>query len=289
MLLKVLSYLLLSLLAYLQEDDIVKVDSSWYSNPMKRDQPRLEAKEGSPPPTQAGPLDEARSLLAELFGTFALTFVAAGAIVIAQVSGGEVSYVARVLAPGLTVMAMIYTLGDISGAHVNPAVTLAFALRGAFNWYRVPGYWLAQLAGALFAAEVLRLLFGEAGRLGATLPRYGDIPAFVMEVILTTFLVSVIIGTATDSKVVGPNAGIAVGATIAFCGLFADPISGASMNPARSLGPAVISGNISAAWIYIVAPLTGSLLAVLIAWLLKGQPTEHEEEAASGSPPGAAS
>ncbi len=258
------------------------MSTSWHSNLMKNDQGSKEEKENSPPLRQAGPLDEARSLLAEALGTFALTFVAAGAIVIAEVSRGEVNYVARVVAPGLMVMAVIYTLGDISGAHINPVVTLAFVLRGAFKWYRLPGYWLAQLAGALFAAEVLHLLFGEAGRLGATLPRYGDIPAFVMEVILTTFLVSVIVGTATDSKVVGPNAGIAVGATIALCGLFSDPISGASMNPARSLGPAIISGNIATAWIYIVAPLTGSLLAVLIAWLLKGQSTEHEEEAASG-------
>lgn len=229
-------------------------------------------------------LDEARSLLAELLGTFALTFVAAGGIIIADVSQGEVSYVARVVSPGLIVMAMIYTLGDISGAHVNPVVTLAFALRGAFKWYRVPAYWLAQLVGALLAAEVLHLLFGEAGHLGATLPHYGNAPAFVMEVILTTFLVSVIIGTATDSKVVGPNAGIAVGATIALCGLFADPISGASMNPARSLGPAIVSGKLDSAWIYIVGPVVGSMLAVLFAWLLKGQPTEHEEEAASGKP-----
>src|SRR5439155_17868098 len=159
--------------------------------------------------------DEARSVFAELLGTFALTFVAAGGIVIQEVSQHEVSYEARVAAPGLVVLAMIYTLGNVSGAHINPAVTLAFALRGAFSWLRVPGYILAQLIGALLAAGVLRLLFGDAGHVGATIPHYGTLQSFVMEVILTTLLVTVIVGTATDHKVVGPNAGIAVGATIA--------------------------------------------------------------------------
>ncbi len=226
--------------------------------------------------------DEMRCLLAELFGTFALTFVAAGGIVIKEISNDQVAYVARVGAPGLLVMAMIYTLGDISGAHINPAVTLAFALRRAFPWARVPGYWLAQLLGASGAALVLRILFGNVGHLGSTLPHFGDASALVMEIILTLLLVSVIIGTAHGSKVVGQNAGIAVGGTVALCGLFADPVSGASMNPARSLGPALVSGELSQAWIYVVGPVVGAIAAVALAWVLKGAPSEHEAEAASG-------
>jgi len=225
---------------------------------------------------------ELQALLAELFGTFALTFVAAGGLVIKEVSHDQVEYVARVAAPGLAVMAIIYTLGDISGAHINPAVTLAFALRRAFAWGRVPGYWLAQLLGASLAALILYALFGEVNHLGATLPHFGDTPAFVMEIILTIFLVSVIIGTAQKSKIVGPNAGMAVGATVALCGLFADPISGASMNPARSLGPALVSGDLSSAWIYLVGPFVGSIAAVVLAWVLKGPPNQNETEAASG-------
>lgn len=230
--------------------------------------------------------DEMRALLAEVFGTFALTFVAAGGLVIKDLSHDQVTYVARVGAPGLLVMAMIYAIGDISGAHINPAVTLAFALRGAFAWVRVPRYWAAQLLGAVLAALVLRGLFGEAGHLGNTLPHFGDMPALVMEVILTLFLVSVIIGTAEGSKIVGPNAGMAVGATVALCGLFADPVSGASMNPARSLGPALVSGELSQVWIYLVGPALGSIAAVILAWVLKGAPNKHEAEAASGEKSG---
>ncbi len=233
-------------------------------------------------------LDKLRALLAELLGTFALTFVAAGGIVIAAISQNEVSYAARVAAPGLLVMAMIYTLGDISGAHINPVVTLAFALRRAFPWTLVPAYWLVQFFGAILAAGLLRLLFGQVKDLGATLPHYGAIPAFVMELVLTWLLVLVIVGTATKSKLVGPNAGIAVGGTIILCGLFADPVSGASMNPARSLGPMIVSGKLDVAWVYVLAPALGSLLAVISTRLLHGESTAHEVDAATGdaaSPP----
>lgn len=185
-------------------------------------------------------IEESRTLLAELLGTFALTFVAAGRTVISEASHYQVEYVARVVSPGLLVMAMIYTLGDVSSAHINPAVTLAFALRRDFSCLRVPAYWIAQSVGAVLVAFVLHVLFGSAGDHGATLPHYGIVTSFVMEIILTTLLIIVIIGTATEHKIVGPNVGIEVGATISLCGLFADPISGASMNPARSLGPAVI-------------------------------------------------
>ena len=174
-------------------------------------------------------IDELRRLLAELLGTFALILVAAGGDVIATISGGAVSPAARAVAPALLVMAMIYTLGSKSGAHFNPAVTLAFTLRRDFPWSRVPGYRGAQMVGAVFAAFLLRLLFGLAGLLGATLPHYGTIEAIVMEVLLTFLLITVILGTATNHRLTGPNAAIAVGGFIALAGLFAAPISGASM------------------------------------------------------------
>jgi aquaporin Z len=226
--------------------------------------------------------DEARRLFAELLGTFALTFVAAGGEVIAVISGGEVSPAARAVAPGLLVMALIYTLGNQSGAHFNPVVTLAFTLRQDFPWRRVPGYWCAQVVGAVLAALLLRVLFGLVGHLGATLPRHGTIEALVMEVLLTFLLVTVILGTATNHRLTGPNAAIAVGGTIALIGLFAAPISGASMNPARSLGPFLVSGQLADAWIYIVGPLAGALLAVLVAWMLRGKTTPEAVEAAKG-------
>jgi aquaporin Z len=227
--------------------------------------------------------DELRRLLAELLGTFALTLVAAGGEVIATISGGAVSPAARVVAPGLLVMAMIYTLGSQSGAHFNPVVTLAFTLRRDFPWGRVPGYWGAQLVGAVLAALLLRLLFGLVGHLGATLPHHGTIQALVMEVMLTFLLITVILGTATNHRLTGPNAAIAVGGTIVLAGLFAGPISGASMNPARSFGPFLVSGQLADAWIYVVGPIAGALLAVIVAWLLRGGTTKEAVETAKGN------
>jgi aquaporin Z len=232
-----------------------------------------------------------RCLLAEAVGTFALTLVAAGAEVVAVASGGEVGHAARVTAPGLMVLALIYALGDVSGAHVNPAVTLAFSLRGVFPWARVPAYWLAQLAGAAGAAAFLGLTFGPVAHLGATMPGQGIPPALAMEVALTWLLVTVILGTATRHRVVGPNAALAVGATVALCGLFAGPVSGASMNPARSLGPALVeaitgagagSAAWQAAWIYVLGPGAGAATAVLGMGLLKGHQKDGEQEAAGG-------
>jgi aquaporin Z len=221
-------------------------------------------------------------LLAEFVGTFALILVAAGGDVIAVVSHGEVSPAARVVAPALLVMTMIYTIGNISGAHLNPVVTLAFALRQDFPWRWVPGYWLTQCIGALIAALLLRLLFGLAGYVGATLPHDGILASLVMECLLTFLLVTVILATAANAKLVGHNAGLAVGGTIALCGLFAGPISGASMNPARSLGPALISGELTTLWIYFVGPLVGTLLAVGLAWLLRGKTNPYAMQAARG-------
>ncbi len=228
------------------------------------------------------PREELRCLLAEVAGTFALTLAAAGGEVIAAVSGGEVSHAARVVAPGLVVLALIYAIGNVSGAHFNPAVTFAFALRGVFRWRRVPGYWLAECSGAILAAALLRWLFGRVGHLGATLPRYGERPAFVLEVALTWLLVTVIIGTATRHRLIGPNAAIAVGATISLDGLFAGPISGASMNPARSLGPALVGGETGSLWIYVLAPLIGAAIAVGLTRLLHGPQKAGEDEAAGG-------
>jgi aquaporin Z len=223
-----------------------------------------------------------RRLLAELIGTFALTLVAAGAVVVATVTGGVPGFTAQVIAPGLLVTVMIYSIGEISGAHINPVVTLAFALRRDFPWRRVPGYWLAQLLGSVLAALLLAGLFGRHGSMGATLPHHGIVPSLVLETVLTFLLVTVILATAANAKVVGPNAALAVGATVALDGLFAGPISGASMNPARSFGPALLSGHMATFWIYVAGPLAGSLLAVIGARLLRGATNQAAEKTATG-------
>jgi aquaporin Z len=228
---------------------------------------------------------EWRRLLAESGGTFFLVLVAAGAGVVNAVSHGQVGRAPAVTAPGLMVLALIYTIGETSGAHVNPAVTVAFAVRGNFPWRRVPGYLLAQLAGAVAAAGLLRGLFGTPGGLGGTVPGrgIGAGVALAVEAILTFGLVTVVLGTASGARNVGHNAAIAVGGYVALAGLWASPVSGASMNPARSLGPALISGDLSKAWIYIVGPLSGALVAVALAWLLRGPPSSAADVAAQGT------
>lgn len=227
-----------------------------------------------------------RSLGAELLGTAALTLVAAGGEVIAVRSSGQVDATARAVAPGLMVMAVIYALGQVSGAHINPAVTMAFALRRDFPWRRVPAYWIAQFLGAILAAFYLRALFGRVAEVGATRPKAGVGTGFAMETVLTLLLVSIILGTATRAKVVGPNAAIAVGGTVALAGLFAAPISGASMNPARSLGPALVAGFATHQWIYVVGPVLGAMLAAIIATLLHGPRQPAEVRAAEGDSDG---
>ncbi len=169
--------------------------------------------------------------------------------------------------------------------HFNPAVTLAFALRRDFPWRRVPGYWAVQIGGAVLAVLLLRAILGPVGDLGATRPHHGTLAAFGMETVLSVLLVTVILGTATNHHLVGHNAALAVGATIALDGLFAAPISGASMNPARSLGPALVSGQLADAWIYVAGPLLGALVAVGVAWLLRGGTTPDAVKAASGDAP----
>lgn len=222
-----------------------------------------------------------RQLFAELLGTWALTFIAAGVAAV-NASLGGVPRAWQALAPGLLVMVMVYSLGPVSGAHFNPGVTLSFALRGDFPWARVPGYWLAQFVGGIAAAIVLWAMFGTAGHVGATLPQAGTGTALVTEIILTFLLLTVILATATNHRIVGPNAAIAVGFTIALDGIIGVPVSGASMNPARSFGPALLAGKLDSFWIYGVASLIAVVLAVSTAWLLRGATSEEARKTATG-------
>lgn len=216
---------------------------------------------------------EGRRLFAEVFGTFLLVLVAAGAgMVNARFGGHAVSMAAQVVAPGLLVAAVILFMGAVSGAHLNPAVSLAFALRGDFPWKRVPAYVVAQCAGALLASLVLWAIVGKHGTAGLTLPGHGVSTAAAMawELVLTVGLVSTILGTASGAQQIGPFAAIGVGGYIALAGLFGAPMSGASMNTARSLGPALVLGDWTAWWAYLVGPTLGALVAVGIAHLLRG-------------------
>jgi aquaporin Z len=199
-------------------------------------------------------------VFAEAWGTFLLVLVAAGGGVVAAMSSGKVTLGMMVVAPGLMVMAIIYFMGAVSGAHLNPAVTLAFAVRRDFPWQRVPGYVVGQLIGGLGAAAFLRAMFGTAGALGATLPGRGvtNGKALAMEVVLTTGLVSTILGTAYGARNVGTNGAVAVGGYIALAGLWAAPITGSSMNPVRSLAPDVLRGDLHTTWIYVLGPVIGA-------------------------------
>lgn len=210
-----------------------------------------------------------RTLAGEAIGTFALVLFGTGAIVVDGVSGGAIGHVGVSLAFGLIVLALVNALGDVSGAHLNPAVTIAFAAAGRFPWSRVGGYAAAQIAGALAASLVLRVLFPGHATLGATIPAGGAAQSFVLEVLLTWFLMLVVLFVSHGSKERGLVAGMTIGAVVALEALFAGPISGASMNPARSLAPAVVSGNVADLWIYLAAPIVGALAAVPCCRLLR--------------------
>ena len=216
------------------------------------------------------PSQEWRRLFSELLGTFMLVLVAAGGGLLH--GKGQISLTAAVVAPGLMVMAIILFMGAVSGAHLNPAVSLAFALRRDFPWKRLPGYVLAQLIGATLACLFLYAVFGNAQHLGATLPGpgYAGWQALLMEVVLTAVLVSVILGTASAAQNVGRVAALGVGGYIALAGLWSAPVSGTSMNPVRSFGPALVSGDFSSYWVYLLGPLAGACIAVGCAYVLRG-------------------
>jgi aquaporin Z len=231
------------------------------------------------------PAHEWRRMFAEAWGTFLLVLVAAGGGAVAAAAGGEVTPAMRAVAPGLVVIAAIYSMGEVSGAHLNPAVTFAFAVRRNFPWRRVPGYVVSQCAGGIAAALFLRLILGPSGTLGATTPGagVGAGTAFLVEIVLTAGLVNTILGTASGARNVGTNGALAVGGYIALAGLWAAPLSGASMNPVRSLAPDLLRGDLSTSWVYVAGPLVGALVGVLFEWLLKGPPTAAGTEAAQGS------
>ena len=201
-------------------------------------------------------------LVAEFCGTFGLVFVGTGALVVNTMTGGDITHVGVSLTFGLTVLAMIYAFGDVSGAHINPAVTVGFWASGRFEAKRVPGYILVQSAGGIAASGTVRMLFPIAESLGGTMPIGSDFQSFLLELILTLILMLVILSVSFGAKEKGLLAGVAIGAVITFEALFGGPISGASMNPARSLGPAVLTGEIHSLWIYLSAPFIGALLAV---------------------------
>jgi len=226
---------------------------------------------------------EGRRLFVEAWGTFLLVFVAAGGGVISARTGVAAGAVA--IAPGIMVMVIIYTMGAVSGAHLNPAVTLAFALRRHFPWRRVPGYLLAQFVGGVAAALFLRAMFGTAGGLGATQPgvSFGAARALVMEILLSAGLVNVILGTASGARNIGTNGAIAVGGYIALAHLLAGPVSGPSMNPVRSLAPDLVRGNFVTTWIYLVGPFVGAAIGVGFEWIIKGRPTVAGTIAAQGA------
>ena len=232
---------------------------------------------------------EWRRLFSELLGTFFLVLVAAGGGILH--GQGQISLAAAVVAPGLMVMAIILFMGAVSGAHLNPGVSLAFALRGDFPWTRVPGYIIAQLLGATLACLFLDGVFGNIQHLGATLPGpgYANWQALLMEIALTAGLVSVILGTASAAQNVGALAALGVGGYIALAGLWSAPVSGTSMNSARSFGPALVSGDWTSYWVYIVGPLTGAIIAVGFAIILRGPGGDRSGRAAGSGLLGARS
>jgi aquaporin NIP len=217
-----------------------------------------------------------RVLVAELIGTFALVFAGCGAIMV-DAKTGQLGHLGVAFSFGLVIMVMIYAVGHISGAHFNPAVTFAFALTRHFPWPRVFLYWSAQLAGAIVAALILRASLGDIADIGATTPSGSAGQSFLWELILTFFLMLVIIAVATDTLAVGEAAAIAIGGTVGLDALFGGPISGASMNPARSLGPGLVSGDLTSIWVYILAPFLGAAMAGVTYQLLRADVSAEPE------------
>lgn len=217
---------------------------------------------------------------AEAIGTFGLVFGGTGAIIINSETGA-LWHVGIAITFGLIVMVMIYAAGHISGANLNPAVTLAFAITRHLPWPRAAGYWLAQLAGASVASLLLRSLFGTTAHLGTTLPRGSASQSLILEIVLTFFLMVVIMAAATDTRAVGQAAAIATGGTVGLEAMFAGPISGASMNPARSLAPALVSGTWEAQWIYLLGPAAGAILGALAYQLVRGESSLPLHQAAA--------
>ncbi|WP_245153422.1 MIP/aquaporin family protein [Chlorobaculum sp. 24CR] len=237
-------------------------------------------------PNFLDPKHEWQRIFAELWGAFLLVLVAAGGPVAVAGSGNHSGDALLPVAPGLMVMAIIYFMGTVSGAHLNPAVTIAFAIRRNFPWIRVPGYIIAQITGGWLAALFLGFMFGDgAVAAGMTLPGHGITPpkALAMEAVLTAALVNTILGTSSGARNIGTNGAIAVGGYIALAGMWAGPVSGASMNPVRSLAPALVCGDTALAWIYVAGPLSGALIGVVFEWILKGPPTTSGAIAAQGT------
>jgi aquaporin NIP len=218
----------------------------------------------------------ARALVAEAIGTFALVFAGAGAVMV-DAKTHALGHVGVAITFGLVIMAMIYAVGHVSGAHFNAAVTFAFALTRHFPWRRALGYWIAQLVGAVTAAALLRGSLGNLAHTGATLPSGSQGQSFLWELVMSAFLMFVILAVATDTRAVGEAAAIAIGGTIGLDAMFGGPISGASMNPMRSLGPALVSGDLHALWLYIVAPVAGASVGGLAYQFVRGEQTESAE------------
>jgi MIP family channel proteins len=212
----------------------------------------------------------ARRLAAEAIGTFALVFAGAGAVMV-DAETHALGHVGVAIVFGLVIMVMIYAVGHVSGAHFNGAVTFAFALTRHFPWTRAAGYWAAQLAGALLAAALLRGSLGNVAHVGATLPSGSQGQSFLWELVLSAFLMFVIMAVATDTRAVGEAAAIAIGGTIALDAMFGGPVSGASMNPMRSAGPAFVAGELHALWVYVVAPVVGTSVGALAYQLVRGE------------------
>ena len=218
-----------------------------------------------------------RKLLAEIIGTFTMVFCGCGAMTIDEITNGSISHVGVAITWGLIVMSMIYAFGEISGAHFNPAVTLGFATAKKFEWKKVPSYILAQLLGALLAIFILWILFPESKSFGHTYPAecFAPYKAFILEFFLTFFLMMVIINVSTGSKEIGTMAAIAVGSVILLEAMFAGPMTKASMNPVRSIAPALFSGHLKDLWLYILAPILGSQSAIICHKFMKKGVTEN--------------